>query len=399
MQKAQLATSFLHKHAFSFGVVAILLTFIFFASSFVVANGQTLQPNDRYIVSLYIDGQEQIIPTRAKTVGELLEKSDIKLAPEDLVEPAVQTPIESDNLNINVYKARPVTILDEGKQSTVLTPHQGAKMITEKAGLTVYPEDTITMQKADTIEDNKIIGEKIEIDLATPVSVSLYGVPAVTYRTNTTTVADLLKEKNITPEQGATVTPDPSTVLSPNMPIFISKFGKQVVNTTEQIGFETQTTPDPNQTSGQVTVTKAGKNGVKQVVYEVETRDGKEISRTKIQETVTEQPVNQEQTKGTKPAAAVTGDKLEWMRAAGISEADFNAVDFVIGHESGWRPGALNAGGCAGLGQACPGSELAAVCPSWQTDPVCQLKFFSGYAGRYGGWQGALNAWNSKGWW
>ena len=399
MQKAQLATSFLHKHAFSFGIIGVLLTFIFFASSFVVANGQTLQPNDRYIVSLYVDGQEQIIPTRAKTVGELLEKSDIKLAPEDLVEPAVQTPIESDNLNVNVYKARPVTILDEGKQSTVLTPHQGAKMITEKAGLTVYPEDTITMQKADTIDDEKIIGEKIEIDRATPVSVSLYGVPAVTYRTNSTTVADLLKEKNITPEEGATVTPDPSTALSPNMPIYISKYGKQVVNTTEQIGFETQTTPDPNQTAGQVIVTKAGKNGVKQVVYEVETKDGKEISRTKIQETVTEQPVNQEQTKGTKAAAAVTGDKLEWMRAAGISEADFSAVDFVIGHESGWRPGALNAGGCAGLGQACPGSKLAAVCPSWQTDPVCQLKFFSGYAGRYGGWQGALNAWNSKGWW
>ena len=399
MQKAQLATSFLHKHAFSFGIIGVLLTFIFFASSFVVANGQTLQPNDRYIVSLYVDGQEQIIPTRAKTVGELLEKSDIKLAPEDLVEPAVQTPIESDNLNVNVYKARPVTILDEGKQSTVLTPHQGAKMITEKAGLTVYPEDTITMQKADTIDDEKIIGEKIEIDRATPVSVSLYGVPAVTYRTNSTTVADLLKEKNITPEEGATVTPDPSTALSPNMPIYISKYGKQVVNTTEQIGFETQTTPDPNQTAGQVIVTKAGKNGVKQVVYEVETKDGKEISRTKIQETVTEQPVNQEQTKGTKAAATVTGDKLEWMRAAGISEADFSAVDFVIGHESGWRPGALNAGGCAGLGQACPGSKLAAVCPSWQTDPVCQLKFFSGYAGRYGGWQGALNAWNSKGWW
>lgn len=399
MQKAQSISLFLHKHAFSFGVFAILVTFIFFASSFVVANGQTMQPNDRYIVSLYVDDQESIIPTRAKTVGDLLEKSEVKLAPEDLVEPALETPIESDNLNINVYKARPVTIVDDGKQSTVLSPHQGAKMIAEKAGVTVYPEDTINLQKADTVEDEKILGEKVEITRATPVNVSLYGTQPVTYRTQSATLEDLFKEKGIVPEEGATVTPALTTALTDNMSVFVSKYGKQVVTVDEPIAFETQTTPDPNQPAGKITITSAGKNGSKQVIYEIETKDGKEIGRTKIQETVTEQPVNQEQTRGTKALAPVTGDKLEWMRAAGISEADFAAVDFIIGKESGWRPGALNAGGCAGLGQACPGSKLANVCPSWQTDPVCQLKFFSGYAGRYGGWQGSFTAWQSKGWW
>ena len=392
-------SSFLYKHAFSIGVFGILFSFTFLAGSFVVANGQTVGPDDSHIVSLYVDGQETAIPTRSQTVGELLDKTDVLLTEYDLVEPSKDTPIVGDNFSINVYKARPVTIVDEGKVTRSFTPHQGAKLIAEKAGVTVYPEDKLALESGNSFVDEQIIGEKITIDRATPTTINLYGAGPVTYRTQADTVGALLAERGITPEQGATVSPAPQTVLTPNMAIFISKFGKQVITEDVAIPFDTQSTPDPNNPAGRVTVTSPGKPGVKKVTYELETRDGKEVGRVVLQEVEVTPPVTQQQTKGTKPVGTVSGDKMEWMRAAGISEADFTAVDFVIGHESGWRPGALNPKGCAGLGQACPGSKLANACPNWQVDPVCQLKFFSGYAGRYGGWQGAYQAWLVKGWW
>jgi hypothetical protein len=88
------------------------------------------------------------------------------------------------------------------------------------------------------------------------------------------------------------------------------------------------------------------------------------------------------------------------MAAAGISQSDYAYVDYIFSRESRWNAAAMNAGGCGGLGQACPAGKLAAVCPAWQTDAVCQTKFFSGYAiGRYGSWQGAYNAWLAKHWW
>ena len=392
-------TSFLHKHAFSIGVFGVLFAFVFLASSFVVANGQSVNPDDSHIVSLYIDGQETTIPTRAQTVGELLNKANIATNEYDLVEPSKDTPIESDNLSINVYKARPLTIVDDTQVHRIMSPYQGPKLIAEKAGITVYPEDTYVLESGDSFVDEQIVGEKLIIDRATPVTVNLYGTGAVTYRTHATTVGDLLKERGITPEEGATLSPAAETPLAQNLPIFISKFGKQVVTESVDIPFETQTTTDPSVQMGKVTVTNQGKPGKKQVTYEIETRDGKEVGRVVLQEVQVTPPLTQTQTKGTKVMGSVSGDKLEWMRAAGISESDFAAVDFVIGHESGWRPGASNASGCAGLGQACPGSKLANACPNWQVDPVCQLKFFSGYAGRYGGWQGAYQAWIVKGWW
>jgi type II secretory pathway pseudopilin PulG len=95
-----------------------------------------------------------------------------------------------------------------------------------------------------------------------------------------------------------------------------------------------------------------------------------------------------------KPAA---GSHTDWMAQAGISPSDYGYVDYIISHESGWRPDARNSIGCLGLAQACPGQKILNVCPD--LNPVCQLKWASSYANRYGGWAGSYNAWQSKSWW
>ncbi len=391
--------SFIKKHAFTSGVFAIIFGFVFFSFSLVAANGQTLGPSDNHIVSLYADDSNSSVPTRAETVGEFLEKANIKLGEYDLVEPAKETKITEDNFRISVYKARPVTIVDGNNSLFVMTPHKSPRLIAEKAGITTYPEDTVELSSVNQFIKEQTIGEKLIIDRATPVSLSLYGAPSAVYHTRATTVGEFLKQNNITPEAGATVTPAQETALSDNMSIFISKFGKKTLTEEVEVPFDKETTNDPNQPAGKITVITPGTPGKKQVTYELDLRDGKEIARRTIQEVVTSQPQKQIQTKGTK-VAVVSGDKVDWMRAAGISEAEFGAVDFIIGRESGWRPAAMNAGGCGGLGQACPVSKLARACPNWQTDPVCQLNYFGGYAkGRYGSWTGAYNFWLSNHWW
>jgi hypothetical protein len=49
--------------------------------------------------------------------------------------------------------------------------------------------------------------------------------------------------------------------------------------------------------------------GKKQVIYEVELRDGKEIGRRALQEVITVQPQRQIQTKGTKPGNGLSKSK------------------------------------------------------------------------------------------
>lgn len=72
---------------------------------------------------------------------------------------------------------------------------------------------------------------------------------------------------------------------------------------------------------------------------------------------------------------------------------------YIYNKESGNKPTARNAGGCLGLGQACPGSKLLAVCPDLN-NYACQDAFFTRYMqNRYGTWENAKAFWLKNHWW
>lgn len=312
--------SILHAHGFAFGIFVTLFAFFFFAGGLVVANGQTLTPSDSHVVNLYIDGIESSAPTRAATVGDFINSANITLNEGDLAEPALTTPIDDDGFRVQIYRAKPVTIIDGQTVKRVLTPHTSTTLIATKAGFTVYPEDTLTLTTTDNFVNSAIFGEKLTITRSTPVTISLYGSPAVTYRTQVATVGDLLAEKGIVPDADATVVPVTTTPVTPNMSILVSKFGKSVVTVEEPVAFAIESTNDPTKTTGSVTITKAGVTGKKQVIYELNLRDGKEIGRTKLQEVVTEQPQTQQQIKGTKPGNGLSKSKgvFQFMDSNGV---------------------------------------------------------------------------------
>lgn len=392
------AAKHVHKHP------AFFVPMITFAGLFLVAVGAffvlrqtdatpTLSTSNSRVVILNVDKSERIVPSRAKTVGELLQKLDVQLNEGDVVEPAADTEIVSDNFRVNVYRALPVTVIDGGSEIRALSAAATPRSIAKQAGLTAYPEDIIALDPANDFVTQGVIGQRLTIDRATPVNVNLYGAP-LAVRTQAETVGDFLKEKNIRLAEGETVQPSLESPVSQSEPIFVNRKGITVEVASEDIAPGTEYVEDATLSFGSKAVRQQGTPGKRIVTYQVNTVTG---AKTKMQDIVIQQPVSSVIARGT--YVDVPSDKQAVMAAAGISRSDYMYVDFIISHESGWRAGALNGSGCAGLGQACPGGKLAAVCPNWQRDPVCQLKFFSGYTSRYGGWSGAYNAWQSKGWW
>ncbi len=101
------------------------------------------------------------------------------------------------------------------------------------------------------------------------------------------------------------------------------------------------------------------------------------------------------------PAPAVSGTHEDWMRAAGIAESDFQYVDYIVVHESGWRVSASNpSSGAYGLCQSLPASKMASAGSDYLTNPVTQLRWCHQYAqSRYKGWYGSYQAWLQKHWW
>lgn len=101
------------------------------------------------------------------------------------------------------------------------------------------------------------------------------------------------------------------------------------------------------------------------------------------------------------PAFNPSGSKSDWMRAAGIGDADFGYVDYIISHESGWDYHAVNrSSGAYGLPQSLPAGKLASAGADWRDNPVTQLRWANNYAvGRYGSWGGAYRFWVANHWW
>lgn len=392
-------------------VVTFLCLFFLSSVGLVLLNSQTVAPSDSHSVTVLVDGQPQTIPTRAKTVKDLLDRLQITINEQDIVEPAVTTKILEDNFNVKVLRARPVTIVDNGRRITVLSAYQQPRTVVEKAGITMYPEDGIKQAETTDMAKQAVIGENIEVDRAKAANINLYG-NSIPVRTRAKTVGDLLEQKNIKTIEGDTVEPAVDTPLTNNLQVFVVRQGKKVVTVEEGIPAPVVTVDDPTLAVGASVVKEPGTDGKKLVTYEVELKNDKEVSRRPLQEVIATNPIRRVVTRGTK--VLLTGGRAEWLVAAGISPADYAAVDYIIGRESGWCPTKWQGeyGGCpafhgaptsAGLGyglcQATPGYKMASAGADWAVNPVTQLKWCTSYASRYGGWQGAYRAWLVQNWW
>jgi uncharacterized protein YabE (DUF348 family) len=384
------------KRPYLLPIAGFLLGLAIVGATILAHGGRPVQVSDSHIVYLFDNGgKQQTLDAKAKTVGQLVHKLPLHLIDQDVVEPSQDTQIVEDNFRVNIYRARPVTVTDDkGTKSVTVTAQKSARVVAQDAGLSIYPEDSTTFAQG-TLREN-IIGEKVVVERAIPVFFNLYGTP-LTIRTHTKTVGDLLRDKKAKISKGDQVQPAQNTPLTPNIQIFVTRMGVQIQTIEETVPAPTQILPDATLSLGASATRQFGTPGKRAVTYQIETKNGQTAARTVIQTVVIQDPVPTIIARGTR--VLVTGDKTSWMAAAGISSGDYGYVNFVISHESGWNPASLNASGCAGLGQACPGSKLAAACPGWQNDPVCQLRFFSGYAGRYGGWGGAYNFWLSHHYW
>lgn len=393
----------LRNHPFAVPVMTFVLLSFFSMAVLVLGNASTLGPTDTKLVYLQVDDDKQTVPTRAKNIKQLLEKVNITVSEQDIVEPALDTEIIDGQTSVVVYKARPITIIDGDKEISAIAAGPTPREAVARAGITIYPEDKLEafVQTIGTEEvvRGQPVAQRFIIDRATPATVNLYG-SVIPIRSHVATVGEAIKEKNIQVQSDDVITPHPDTPLVENGQIFITRVGTSVEAREEEIPMPIETIEDPALALGQTTIRQKGSAGRKVVTYQVQFENGKEVSRTPIQEIIAVDAVKQIVVKGTKqPTIIVAGDHASLMLAAGIPESQHASAEYIISRESGWRLNARNSSGCLGLGQACPGSKLINACPDYANDANCQLRFFTGYVnGRYGSWNGAYQFWVVNHW-
>lgn len=274
----------------------------------VIKQPQPIRAENERIITVYHDGVEQTVVTDAKTVAEALSRARVTLNKNDSVEPAADTVLVSPGYSINVYRARPVTVIDGNQRFTVMTSHTSAREIAQAAGISLYDEDTYAVTRIDDFLAEGGVGLKMTIDRAVPLRLVLYG-KEVDVRTQARTVGDLMKEKNIIlqAEDGANLAA--STPITAGTVLQVWRNGVQTVTNEEPVAFTTKQIRDTDREIGYKAVQEPGVVGKKMVTYQIEMRDGKETSRKVIQSVVTQESKQQVEVVGAKPGNGLTKAK------------------------------------------------------------------------------------------
>lgn len=220
-----------------FGAILFALTFATVLkqvtkNTFAEDNDGSYLVSESHFVTFYDQGKKHTVKTSASTVGEAILQAGYELEAEDTIEPSLGTKINMDNFYINIYRARPVTIIDGKIKKFFMTASYDPKTIAEDAGFAVYDGDDISM-----VENENFL------------------------------------------ESGA------STVYK------ITRNGGQTATQEITIPYEEEKVKDYSMPVGENKVEQMGEDGLRIVKYQVEFIDGVEVSREVISDEVIKEPI------------------------------------------------------------------------------------------------------------
>ena len=279
------------------------------------------------VFAVNLDNSSKIeLKTKKGTVREILIANDIPFGADDRVEPGLDTKVNGGE-TISIYKAHEVTIVDG---------------------------DTTTVRKT-------------------------------TYKK----VEDILKELNITLGEKDEVTPGLNSEVATVDTIKIARTGKTTETKKEVIKFETKEEKDDSKYVDEKVTKVEGKNGEKEVTYNVVREKGKEVSREVASEKVITEATAKVVVVGTKQRPAAQQQEVAAQQSYAAPAQSYSAPggsvvlsngntagadgaaaaqemarrtgvpastwEHIIARESNGQVGARNASGASGLFQTMPG--------------------------------------------
>lgn len=281
-------------------VSAILLALSLAFAGQASANDADTPAHEGRLITIHDRGQEKTILTKAASIKAALQEARISSAPQDIVEPSLETQLTAPSYTINIYRARPVIVTDGAIRQKIMTAAQTPNGIVAAAGMPELKHEDTTSFNASTNIFSDGASTIFTIDRAIQLTLQLYGKPAKVY-THASTVGEMLEQKGIKLTAQDAVSVDLNTPIAADMLVAVWRNGAQTATLEEPIPFPIRKVLDIDQPVGYHAVQTPGTPGVKSVTYEITAQNGQETSRKIIQNVTLEQPKEQVEVIGAKP--------------------------------------------------------------------------------------------------
>ncbi|MFA5135740.1 MAG: ubiquitin-like domain-containing protein, partial [Patescibacteria group bacterium] len=251
---------------------------------------------------------KRVILTHAHSVRDALKEADVPYTNKDTVEPKPESELVATNYVVNIYRARPVIVVDGAMRQKIMTAAQTPHDIVAATDITPLRDEDQAMQSTsgDIVADGA--STVLTIDRAVPFTLLLYGVPTPTY-THASSVGEMLEQKGVKLALNDTLSAKQSDALTAGMTVSIWRNGVQTATVDEPVAFPIRQVRDVDQPMGYHQIQTPGINGSKSVTYEITAQGGKEVSRKAIQSVTLVEPKEQVEIVGAKPGNGLTKSK------------------------------------------------------------------------------------------
>jgi len=99
-------------------------------------------PEEKFI-TIFDGSSKRTVRSSASTVKDVLDRLNVSLSETDSVSPSLGTEIDADNFFINIYRSRPVLVLDGAVSKIVNVSSFDPKTAVRSAGFVIYDEDYV----------------------------------------------------------------------------------------------------------------------------------------------------------------------------------------------------------------------------------------------------------------
>lgn len=263
-------------------------------------------------VTVTVDGEAQEVRTFGTSVDEVIAAQELDLSERDQVLPGRGASVDRGmDIVVNTTKTVDVTVDGVTTEETTTANTVGAAL----ADLGIDAENAEVSTDLDAALASEAVTDGVSaIEVVTPKSVSV-SADGETHKVDeaASTVADVLDSAGITVDNDDIVSVPLDAPATDGQNVQVMRVTVEQRTEEEAIEHPVKTEESDDMEIGETEVTTEGKDGKREVVYEVRTVDGEEVSKKELSEKVLEEPVEEVVVEGTKDPMDMTTEEIKAM--------------------------------------------------------------------------------------
>lgn len=179
-----------------------------------------------------------------------------------------------------------VVVSIDGKETKITTFKKTFEDVLKSNNIVLGPKDK-TIPRLDTVLKKN---DRIDIEKAVNVTVAVDG-QELNVQTTEDTVDKMFKAEGIKVDSNDKVMPGKDVPIQEGLKVVVTRVESKVIEETQPIQFSTVVKNDGKLEKGKTKILQEGQKGEKVIATNVVYEDGKEVSRSVVNETVTKPPV------------------------------------------------------------------------------------------------------------